>query len=160
MELLVGIGEYQLGQSTGKIITRGLGSCVGVTLWDELSRVGGLAHIMLPSSEDFSSFNNPNKFADLALPALCRDLRHRVGGRRLALRAKLAGGAKMFAFKSDRPGFDIGQRNVLVIREILSALSIPVVADDTGGNYGRTMILDLSSGKVVVRAVGKGEMML
>ena len=158
MELLVGIGEFQVGQATGSIVTRGLGSCVGITLWDRHLRIGGLAHIMLPDSREFSSYSNANKFADLALPALYGDIKSRSGLRSPDLIAKLAGGAKMFAFSSDRPGFDIGYRNVIMVRRMLASMSIPIVADDTGGSWGRTMILDLTSGDVRIRTVGKGEM--
>ena len=157
MELLVGIGEYQVGQATGSIVTRGLGSCVGITLWDRQLRIGGLAHIMLPNSREFSSYSNSNKFADLALPALYNDIKARSGMRRPDLVAKLAGGARMFAFTSDRPGFDIGQRNVEMVRHVLARMSIPVSAIDVGGSWGRTMILDLASGDVRIRTVGKGE---
>jgi len=158
MELLVGIGEYRVSQATGSIVTRGLGSCVGITLWDKHLKIGGLAHIMLPNSRDFSSYTNSNKFADLALPALYAEIKARAGIKGPDLVAKLAGGAKMFAFTSDRPGFDIGQRNVVMVKNLLRIMSIPVIADDTGGSWGRTMILDLASGDVRVRTVGKGEM--
>jgi len=154
MEYPVGIGEYRVAMPPGILVTRGLGSCVGVILHDTTLRIGGLAHIMLPNSRDFANFNNPFKFADLAIPALVAEMRV-LGARSLA--ARLVGGARMFPNGASRSGFDIGERNALQARVILSSFIIPVVAEDVGGSVGRTVLVDVSLGSVRVRTAGRGE---
>ena len=157
MEYHVGIGELRAARAPSTIITRGLGSCVGVMLCDFGQGVGGLAHVMLPRSSEFTSFTNPYKFADLALPALLEELRA-LGGRNF--KAKLAGGAKMFAASTERAGFDIGLRNVEQVRLTLRQLAIPIANEDVGGSVGRTVTLDTATGVVKVRTVGRGEQLL
>lgn len=154
MEYPVGIGEFRVAVAPGILVTRGLGSCVGVILYDADVRLGGLAHVMLPNSRDFTSFSNPYKFADLAIPALISEMRTR--GARM-LRARLVGGARMFANGVTRAGFDIGDRNAAQARLILGSLAVPVLAEDVGGSMGRTVLLDVSLGRVTVRTVGHGE---
>lgn len=154
MEYPVGIGEFRVAAAPGILVTRGLGSCVGVILHDAGVGLGGLAHVMLPDSRDFTSFNNPYKFADLAIPAIIAEMRAR--GARM-LRARLVGGARMFANGATRAGFDIGDRNALKARLVLSSLAVPVVAEDVGGSMGRTVLLDVSLGRVTVRTVGHAE---
>lgn len=154
MEYPVGIGEFRVASAPGILVTRGLGSCVGVILHDGEVRLGGLAHVMLPNSSDFASFNNPYKFADLAIPALVAQMRAR-GARELC--ARLVGGARMFANGVTRVGFDIGDRNIAQARLLLNAFAVPVVAEDVGGSVGRTVILDVSLGRVTVRTAGRGE---
>lgn len=157
MEHMVGIGEYRVADAPGIVITRGLGSCVGVVIYDHARRCGGLAHIMLPSSKEFANFNNPYKFADLAIPALCTTLRQKGC---VSLQARIAGGAKMFNFSSERPGFDIGARNADQVKQVLKDLGIPLLAEDIGGSWGRTVILDTQTGVTKVRTVGRGESVL
>jgi len=157
MEHLVGIGEYRFAEPPGVVITRGLGSCVGVVLYDSTRRWGGLAHIMLPDSKEFNNYANPYKFADLAIPALYKELNLKGCTK---LQARIAGGAKMFAFTSERPGFDIGARNVLQVKRTLKDLGIPLTSEDVGGSWGRTVILDTQTGVVKVRTVGRGETQL
>lgn len=157
MEYLVGIGEYRVAAAPSTVITRGLGSCVGVVMYARDLQIGGLAHVMLPNSREFSNYTNPYKFVDLALPAMLLELR-RKGCR--SLQAKIAGGAKMFAFATDRSGFDIGMRNVEQVKQVLSELGVQLVAHDVGGSWGRTMILNTETGSIKVRTVGKGELHL
>ena len=154
MDYLVGIGEYRIADAPGTVTTRGLGSCVGVIIYDRSLRTGGMAHVMLPNSKDFSNYTNPYKFADLAVPALHHDLY--VKGCR-AMQAKIAGGAKMFSFTSDRPGFDIGMRNIEQVKRLLNELGVPLMASDVGGSWGRTVILNTETGTTRVRTVGRGE---
>ncbi|MBT9155055.1 MAG: Chemoreceptor glutamine deamidase CheD [Firmicutes bacterium] len=157
MECPVGIGEFRVAAAPGILVTRGLGSCVGVILYDADVRLGGLAHIMLPNSRDFLSFNNPYKFADLAIPAIIAEMRTR--GARM-LKARLVGGARMFANGVTRAGFDIGDRNAVQAKLMLGALAVPVVGEDLGGSVGRTVLLDIALGRVTVRTVGHGAKIL
>ncbi|MBT9135730.1 MAG: Chemoreceptor glutamine deamidase CheD [Firmicutes bacterium] len=157
MDYYVGIGELCVARAPSTIVTRGLGSCVGVVLHDINRSVGGLAHIMLPSSTDFTSYTNPHKFADLAIPAMHEQLQQ-LGGRNF--KARIAGGAKMFATISERAGFDVGFRNVERVRQVLRQLGIAIVNEDVGGSVGRTVTFEVSTGSVKVRSVGRGEQLL
>jgi len=153
----VGIGEFRVSRAPSTIITRGLGSCVGVVVQDVSRGLGGLAHIMLPNSFDFTSYVNPHKFANLAIPAMYEQLRE-LGGRNF--KAKIAGGAKMFATTTERAGFDVGLRNVEQVRYVLRQLGVAIAGEDVGGSVGRTITLDNASGLVKVKSVGRGEQLL
>lgn len=158
MEVLVGIGEYRVASPPARVVTRGLGSCVGVTIYNSAGRIGGLAHVMLPSSKDFRSFTNPYKFADLAVQALYDEVRRSAASQ--VLQAKLVGGAKMFSYRNESAGFDIGTRNVDEVRGILARLGVRIAGEEIGGSWGRTAILDVASGQVLVKTVGKGELVI
>jgi len=150
----VGIADCKVAHSPRKIITLGLGSCVGITLYDPKLKLGGMAHIMLPDSTQFAQVSNPLKFADLAIPELVSRLKSK-GANISALQAKIAGGAQMFAFLgSHNKTLNIGERNVNKAREVLKQTGIPVQAAEVGGSIGRTMILDTETGKVFIRSVG------
>lgn len=153
MELQVGIADYKITRDPGRLITLGLGSCVGVSLYDPLTKIGGLLHVMLPDSTQFNNVNRPAKFADLGIPLLVQELQKKgAGGRRL--QAKLVGGAQMFSGLDDSLVLNIGQRNVEKARAVLKELGIKILAEEVGGNRGRTMILDTADGKVIVRMLG------
>ncbi|CCJ33773.1 chemotaxis protein CheD [Caloramator australicus] len=154
-EIKVGIGDLNTALSPDKLITIGLGSCVGIALYDGIKRIAGLAHIMLPESSKFTNNTNPMKYADLAIPMLL-DRMFELGAKKTNIIAKIAGGASMFQTSDKSPLMDIGNRNARAVKEILQKLNIKVVAEDLGGNYGRTMIIDAETGKVYIRTVGKG----
>lgn len=154
-EIKVGIADMNTASSPDKIITIGLGSCVGIALYDSRINIGGLAHIMLPDSTQFSSAKNPLKFADLAVPLLVEKL-EKLGVNRRNLRAKIAGGASMFNFSDKSMIMDIGNRNGIAVKNILKKYSISILAEDLGGNKGRTMIFDTSDGVVKIKTVGIG----
>ena len=151
---MVGIADYRIASGPYRIITVGLGSCVGISIYDTFSMTGGLAHIMLPESTQFQRIDNEAKFADLAIPKMIFELES-LGVKRRNMAAKIAGGASMFQFADKGLNADIGQRNVEAVRSALRKLGIPVLAEDTGGNTGRTMILDLETKNVYVRLAGK-----
>ncbi len=149
----VGIADYKITRDPGRLITLGLGSCVGVSLYDPVTKIGGLLHVMLPDSTQFSSVSKPAKFADLGIPLLVQELQKKgAGGRRL--QAKLVGGAQMFSGLDNSLVLNIGQRNVEKARAVLKELGIKILAEEVGGNRGRTMILDTADGKVIVRMLG------
>jgi chemotaxis protein CheD len=152
-EIQVGIAEMKVAAQPHRLITLGLGSCVGVTLYDPVTKVGGLLHIMLPDSTQFSNVTKPAKFADLGIPLLVSEVT-RNGGRLAALQAKMAGGAQMFSGLNDKFVLNIGERNVLMAKQTLKSLGIKIIAEEVGGSRGRTMILDTSSGQVFLRTVG------
>jgi chemotaxis protein CheD len=151
----VGMADLAVACSPLVLVTIGLGSCVGVALYDDKAKVGGLAHIMLPKSNG-PFVSNPAKFADTALPLLVTRMLE-CGARHRRLTAKLAGGAQMF--KLDRPTdtMRIGDRNTAAITEWLKKKRIPLLAQDTGGNWGRTVELDTETGEFLVRTIARGE---
>lgn len=154
-EVRIGIADLNIVSSPGKIITVGLGSCIGIALYDNKISLGGLAHIMLPDSTQFNSLSKPLKFADLAIPLLLEKM-ERAGAKKRNIKAKIAGGASMFNFSDKGMINDIGNRNGLAVKASLEKLSIPLISIDIGGNKGRTMILDAESGIVYIRTVGMG----
>ncbi|SFQ97145.1 chemotaxis protein CheD [Desulfoscipio geothermicus] len=153
-DIHIGIGEYKVARSPGRLVTLGLGSCVGVSLWDPLSKIGGLLHVMLPNSRDFTKINKKEKYADLGIPLIVKDM-VRQGADRNRLQAKLVGGAQMFTGVDKKQLFNIGERNVEVSRKVLKELSIHIVSEDVGGNKGRTMYLNLATGEVLIKTLGK-----
>ncbi|MGL5617415.1 MAG: chemotaxis protein CheD [Sarcina sp.] len=151
----VGIADLKVAKSPEKIITIGLGSCVGIAIYDKYKKVGGLAHIMLSDSKNFRSNNNLLKFADTAIPILIEKVQN-LGGNKRFLEAKIVGGASMFNFSDTNVASRIGEKNVLMVEKVLEENRVPIVAKDTGGNKGRTMTLYLESGVVTIKTVGKG----
>lgn len=152
-EIRVGIADLNVTNSPGKLITVGLGSCVGIVLYDSQKKNGGLAHIMLPDSTQFNNVTNHYKFADLAIPLLLEKLKE-MGSNPRDLKAKIAGGASMFSFSDKSMIMDIGGRNYTAVKKALEKINVPLLSEDIGGNRGRTMILDTLSGIVQIRTVG------
>ncbi|MGO0121718.1 chemotaxis protein CheD [Desulfothermobacter acidiphilus] len=147
-EEYVGIAELKVGRAPLVLITLGLGSCVGVALYDPIKKVGGLLHVMLPRSSEFTRNSHPAKFADTGVPLLLAELL-KLGADRRLLEAKIAGGAQMFEGM-----VNIGERNVKAVKEALASAGIKLIAADVGGNRGRTMVLDTSTGKVIIKTLG------
>lgn len=152
----VGMAEYKAAKSPASLITLGLGSCVGVVLYDNFSKVGGLAHVMLPDSNMSSKKDyNPGKFADTAIDALIQDML-RLGVKRSNIVSKIAGGAQMFQIKSENNIMQIGKRNVEAVKTKLSRLSISILAEDVEGNYGRTIEFFCETGELTIKTIGHG----
>jgi chemotaxis protein CheD len=154
-EIKVGIADLNTASSPDRLITVGLGSCIGIAFYDKIKCIGGLAHIMLPDSTLFTTINNPIKFADLAIPTLLEKM-EKLGASKRNIKAKIAGGASMFNFSDKSMIMDVGNRNGIAVKTMLDKLSIPIVSEDIGGNKGRTMIFDTMSGVVQIRTVGVG----
>ncbi|MCD5406073.1 MAG: chemotaxis protein CheD [Desulfotomaculum sp.] len=152
-DIQVGIADYKTANNPNKIITLGLGSCVGLTLYDPQVKIGGLLHIMLPDSKRFSGVIKPAKFADTGIPLMLKELQRKgvILGR---LQAKLAGGAQMFSGLDKKFTMNIGQQNTEATKKILKESGIKILASETGGKHGRTIILDLSTGLLTIRTVG------
>ena len=147
VERKVGIGELDVLQGTGRLKTL-LGSCIGLVLHDRKKCVGGLAHIVLPSST--GGLASPGKYADTAIPELIR-LIERAGGKPGHLTAKLAGGANMFGSAGAN---GIGSLNLAMVERLLQEAGIPVLGRHCGGLQGRRMSYDVQSGSVTVEIVG------
>jgi len=153
----VGIADMNIVKMPDTIRTSGLGSCVGVVLYDESKKMAGLVHVMLPdSSLGRTERLNVAKFADTGIYSLMEMLKAE-GVRPLALKAKIAGGAQMFQFGSSDT-IRIGPRNVEAVKKELSRLSIPLIAEDTGGSSGRTIEFDPETCRLSIRTVNSGTM--
>lgn len=153
----VGIADLNIVKSPGRIRTAGLGSCVGVVIYDKNAKIGGLAHIMLPDSRQSRQKEfNPYKYADTAIEVLIDQL-IKNGAKRYALRAKAAGGAQMFQLANQSDFMRIGPRNAEAVKELLQKHKIPLVSSDIGGSCGRTIEFDPETTKLYVRTVTKGE---
>ena len=152
----VGMADYKVGRSPSTLISYGLGSCIGISLYDPQRKIGGLLHIMLPDSTQARSSDNPAKFADTGIPLMINDV-IALGASRSRLVAKIAGGAQMFAFSNATDIMRVGTRNAETCKQILKRNGIKVIAEDTGGNYGRTVSIDLSTGSYKVKTIDRGE---
>lgn len=150
----VGMADLNICHSPDAITTLGLGSCVGIALYDKTTQIAGLAHIMLPDSTKVRQNQNRAKFADTGIDMLVQML-VKEGARKQALTAKIAGGAQMFAFSSNNDMLRVGQRNVEAVKSKLGSLGIRILAEDTGLNFGRTVEFYPETGDFVIKAVGK-----
>ncbi|WP_438350159.1 chemotaxis protein CheD [Paenibacillus sp. FA6] len=152
----VSMADLNVIQQNGLIRTSGLGSCVGLTMYDPVLHIAGMAHVMLPTSSIARDGElNVAKYADTALPTLLGELL-KLGSRKSNLVAKMAGGSQMFAFGGNNDTMRIGPRNTESCKAKLKELGIPLIGEDTGGNYGRTIELDCSTGILYIRSVQMG----
>lgn len=150
----VGIADMNTCEAPDKITTIGLGSCVGIVLYERTKSVAGLVHIMLPDSTKIRQNQNKLKFADTGIAMLVEEL-EKKGLARQRMLAKIAGGAKMFQFSSNYVVGNIGEKNVEAVREVLKQYQIRIVSEDVGLNYGRTIIFDPETKDLTVVKAGK-----
>jgi chemotaxis protein CheD len=153
---VIRVGMADLGTATApdSLRTTGLGSCVGVALYDPQAKVAGLAHIMLPTSLNADEKNRA-KYANTAVPMLIQ-LMEQKGASKKRMIAKLAGGAQMFTFAGQSDLMRIGPRNVEAVKQTLRSYTIPIAAEDTGGNCGRTIELSGEDGSLVIWTAKQG----
>lgn len=159
----VGVADHAVAHAGSTLVTSGLGSCVGIALTDVDAGVAGLAHAMLPAASAEAGAgargdgmrtrgNDTNsdvwKYVDTAVPALAREVVD-AGADRARIEARVAGGSAMFEFESSAGA--VGERNVAATREALEAHSIPLVATDVGGDYGRSLRLDVETAELSIR---------
>ena len=152
-KIIVGISDQKLCKAPDVLVTYALGSCVGICMIDKALGIAGLAHIMLPDSSAIPGDANKFKFADTAIKLLYDNM-IRNGAAASRITAKIAGGANMFAVTS--PPLSIGDRNVEATKAALAKLGVPIIASDTGLNYGRTITFDAASGALEVMSSLKG----
>jgi len=152
-ELRVDIAEARVEKRPLWLVTN-VGSCVAVCVYDTVNRCGGMAHVMLPKWNGDAN-SHPYKYADTAVPALVAAVR-KLGGESCSLVAKIAGGASMFSDVKCHL-INIGQKNVEAVKKALLECYVPLVAEDTGGNCGRRVLFNASTGVVVVRTIKGGE---
>jgi chemotaxis protein CheD len=157
-ELRVKVADFAVA-ADGLITTVGLGSCVAIVLYDAAAHVGGLAHVLLPDEAMSRDRENPAKFPATAVPLLLEHMQ-KLGALPGRVRAKIAGGASMFANFSSASGTNIGERNILAVRAALASRRIEIVGEDVGSDHGRSVYFHLADGRVEVRSVRKGSRVL
>jgi len=144
----VGIAEYEVTTDGAVLTTSGLGSCIGVALYDPETGVAGLVHVMLPSADEVED-GNAAKFADTGTELLVEEM-EAAGADPGRIEAKIAGGSDMLDFSESGSG--IGDRNATTVRELLSEYDIPIVGEDVGGDHGRSLRLESRTGDLVVKS--------
>ena len=154
-EIVVRVADLQVATASETLLTVGLGSCVAILLYDATARVGGLAHILLPSPGLSRRDDNPAKFPQTAVPRMV-ELMAKSGASPRRITARLAGGASMFAALAAPGTIQMGERNVVASRQVLNTHGIPLIAQAVGGDYGRTVRLRVASGKVEVSSLAHG----
>lgn len=149
----VGIADLKVAKSPDVLRTI-LGSCVGICLIDMENKIAGLSHIMLPVRNNVDS--NPKKYADSALPLLLKEM-YRAGAKKENIVAKMIGGSTMFQMSENSMMGEIGKNNVIKVKKILKEAKIKIIAEDVGGDYGRTIDFYSDSGKIKIKSLGKAE---
>ncbi len=158
-ELRVKVADYAVADGTALLVTVGLGSCVAIALHDPQARVGGLAHVLLPSTGMSQDRGNRAKFPSTAVPLLCERMQA-LGARVGRIRAKIVGGASMFTSLLSSTGLQIGERNVVATRAALERAGIPIVAQEVGGDYGRSVYFHVHDGRLIVKSLRTGNVVI
>jgi chemotaxis protein CheD len=154
-ETIVRVADLRTGTGEDILVTIGLGSCVAILLHDRVARVGGLAHVLLPSPALTRKDTNPAKFPQTALPKLLELMgQHGASARRIT--ARLVGGASMFAGLAQPGTIQMGERNIVASRQALYQHGLALTAEATGGDYGRTVKLWVADGRLEVTSVAHG----
>jgi chemotaxis protein CheD len=158
-EMVVKVAELAVERGDAVLISWGVGSCVALCLVDSGAGAAGMAHVLLPSPSLSREPGPPGKFPQTALPVLLARLRE-IGADPGRVVAKLVGGSTMFASLLTPGTVHMGERNVIACRSTLRQAGIPLVAQDVGGEQGRSVWLETDSGRIVVRSVGQGDRVL
>ncbi len=155
MKHLVGVADMKISSAQeDEIVTYALGSCLGITVYDPVVQIGAMVHVMLPSSsiDPVKAASNPCMFVDSGVKKLFGDT-CKAGAKRSRLIVTAAGGACANGLDED-DYFQIGKRNVTILRDLLWKNGIILKHGDFGGNLARTMSLNIESGKVLIRTNG------
>ena len=150
----VGMADLNIAKSPDSLTKLGLGSCIGLTLYDPVTKIGGLVHYMLPDSTKLKNNSNIAKFGDTGIRELYKKMIEK-GASPTRMVAKIAGGAKMFEVSGLSSVGNVGERNAEEAKIILKELKVRLVAEDTGLNYGRTVVLNCENGEYLIKSVGK-----
>ena len=153
--IIVGMADLKVCKNPEILTTLGLGSCVGVALYDKVNKVAGLAHAMLPDSNSFTNNSNRMKFVDTSIADMIVKMCLQ-GANKSQIRAKIAGGAQMFAHNSTNESMRIGDRNVEATINLLRKLGIPLLGKETGENFGRTVELYSDDGRFIIKTISHG----
>ncbi len=160
-DVRVKVADYAVRRGDHEVLTTiGLGSCVAIALYDRDSHTGGLAHILLPSQAMSRETSNPAKFPETIVPLMLQEMRALAGAEAGRVSARIVGGASMFGQLVSGSGVNVGERNVAATREVLAAHNVPLVAEDTGLDYGRSVFFRLADGQIEVRSLRAGNRVL
>jgi chemotaxis protein CheD len=152
----VGLGELCISHDPQDVlIAFGLGSCLGIGMYDPIAKVGGLIHVVLP---EHKSGTDPNdaKFVDSGIPLLLKKVISE-GAMQSRIIIKMAGGANMLVSPGLSGTFDIGTRNISMARIVLKKMNLKLQTEEVGGQVGRTVRMYISSGRMTVRMMGSQE---
>ncbi len=152
----VDLADMKIARVPAKLVTRGLGSCLGITIYDPIKKIGAMTHAMLPDIDKARIKSNPARFVNSVIRKAVEEL-EKLGSSRVHLVAKLFGGAHMFTFIASDSILNVGQRNIEVAQAVLKELGIKVAAQEIGGTFGRTIELNLENGKVMLKTISLGE---
>jgi chemotaxis protein CheD len=156
-DVRVKVADYAVRRGPHVLATIGLGSCVAIALYEHASQVGALAHILLPSPAMSRETENPAKFPETIVPVMLEEMRALGTAATALISAKIVGGASMFGQLANGSGINVGERNLSATRDVLASLGIPIVAEDTGLDYGRSVYFHLADGRLEVRSLKKGD---
>lgn len=149
----VSISEFKVAPAPAVLVAYGLGSCVGIALYDPVARVGAMAHTLLPTPvQGLEGVPRSAKYTAMAVELMLEELL-KMGCAAERVVAKLAGGACMFETLSQSFRGMIGERNVAAAKAALERHGIPLLAEDTGGDYGRTVEFHTATGIMEVKAL-------
>jgi chemotaxis protein CheD len=155
MEIVVGVGDMKVSNDPQIILaTYSLGSCIGLTIFDPISKVGGILHYMLPEAkiDAVKAKKNPYMFGDTGIPLLFKES-YKLGANKNRLKVKVVGGAQIL----DQNGlFNIGKRNYLILRKLFWKDNVMIDFEDVGGNVNRTLKLEINSGNTILKVSGVG----
>lgn len=138
-----------------RLITRALGSCLGITFYDPRIKAGAMCHPMLPDIDKAKMRSNPHRYVNSVIVKTLDEL-VKLGSSRNALEIKIFGGAHMFSFITADSMLNVGEKNIEIARELLGKLGLKIIAEEVGGTFGRTIELNLENGKVFVDTVSWG----
>lgn len=159
MEIVVGVGDMKVSNDPEIVLaTYSLGSCIGLTIFDPISKVGGILHYMLPESklDAVKAKKNPFMFGDTGIPLLFKES-YKLGANKNRLKVKVVGGAQIL----DQNGlFNIGKRNYLILRKLFWKNNVMIDFEDVGGNINRSLKLEINSGKTILKISGEGSNMI
>ncbi|MBU1998178.1 MAG: chemotaxis protein CheD [Candidatus Omnitrophota bacterium] len=151
----VEMADMQVCESPGRLITRGLGSCLGITIYDNIRKAGCIIHAMLPDISRAKIRTNPGRFVNSSITHMIEKL-EKLGCQRSRMVAKLFGGAHMFSFITEST-INVGQNNIDMAESLFKELGMKVIAREVGGTFGRTIELNLENGKVLVKTASWGQ---
>jgi len=152
----VGMAQMKLAKAGAILVTRVLGSCLGITLYDPVKKIGAMAHPMLPDIDKVKIKSNPARFVNSVINKMLQDLK-KEGCLKLHLVAKLFGGAHMFSFITKDSVLNVGERNIEMAKSVLQQQGIKIAAEELRGSIGRTIELDLENGRVCVKTISMKE---
>ena len=152
------VADYAVAKGDAVLTTIGLGSCVAIAIYDPATRVGGLAHILLPAEGLSRDSSNPAKFPGTAVPLLLSEMKKL--GARGPFSARIVGGSSMFGTLLPASGINMGERNAAASRQALERAGVRLEAQDVGGDHGRSVYFRLADGRLTVRSLKKGELVL